>query len=99
VNKRTLTALRGSITKWESIVAGTDIDKGADNCPLCAIFTHRRNPKEVDDNSSCKGCPVYEKTGRFQCEGSPYYDYDPETLSTAIAELNFLKSLLPEGEL
>lgn len=85
---RTLKALRGSIRKWQKIVAGTGKDQGPDNCPLCELFWN---------NKKCDGCPVAAKTGRGLCAGSPYVDYCDE-LSTANArrELAFLKSLLPK---
>jgi hypothetical protein len=90
---RTLYALRGSIAKWEGIVAGTVKDEGPDNCPLCQCFF------EAD----CAGCPVYEKTGLYSCEGSPYEAFsdaedanDEKRMALAArAELDFLKSLLP----
>lgn len=58
----TLTALKGSIAKWEAIVAGTDIDRGPDNCSLCWMFW----------KNDCIGCPVAESTGETCCEGTPY---------------------------
>ena len=45
MNRKTLTALKGSIKKWEKIVAGTGSDNGYQNCPLCALFVlDRRDP-------------------------------------------------------
>lgn len=102
---RTLEALKGSIAKWEAIVAGTGKDHGTSNCPLCAEF--------FDDY--CVGCPVRKKTGFSVCRQTPYKDwssairakfspFEPATASTselvalAQAELDFLRSLLPEGE-
>jgi len=38
MDEKTLAALRGSISKWEGIVAGTMQDSGASNCPLCKKF-------------------------------------------------------------
>ncbi len=101
----TLAALRGSIQKWEAIVAGTGDDFAQDNCPLCQMFYvgHEACP--------CRGCPVYARTGRAGCAGSPYdayalitsLDLDDDEFteaSTAAArvELEFLRSLLPEEE-
>ena len=92
----TLAALKGSIEKWERIVAGTGRDYGANNCALCDRFP------------SCIGCPVMEKTGLPSCENSPYDDWrmaggccaetadTPDLKRLAEAELAFLKSLLPE---
>lgn len=101
MDAKTLEALRGSIAKWEGIVAGEEVDDGGDNCPLCQIFnasTDRRDP-------ACNGCPVRERTGMPFCSGSPYADAvdaeedegadSDEYRVAAQAELDFLKSLLP----
>jgi len=95
MDKQTLKALKGSIKKWQKIVDGTGTDKGVDNCPLCELFWYSPN--------FCDGCPVAERTGRPECEGTPYRDYrhavadeDGESPKTyAVKELEFLKSLLP----
>jgi hypothetical protein len=98
---KTLTALQGSIAKWEAILAGTAQDEGTNNCPLCLVFWR----------NDCRGCPVRERTGQTLCEGSPYDAWashwnehpaiawtasDPETRRLAVAELEFLTSLLPK---
>lgn len=93
MDERTLAALKGSIEKWEKIVAGTGLDKGPDNCPLCQLFYQ-------DD---CRGCPVYDFTGQIWCRGSPneWYsqteDGSAAEKSAAQAELDFLRSLLPDA--
>lgn len=96
MHRNTIEALRGSIKKWEGVVAGTIKNEGQSNCPLCKLFW----------NKFCEGCPVSEHTGRMACEGSPYYSYwvmvdlqnidarSEEAISTAQAELDFLKALL-----
>lgn len=111
MTKRTLKALKGSIAKWETIVAGTGVDEGGENCPLCKMFV--LNPAR----ESCEGCPVMNRTGRDDCVGSPYIsewhrlnpwptDEDgceawsrkvenEQHRAAARAELDFLKSLLP----
>jgi len=105
VNDETLTALRGSIAKWEAIVAGHGSDEGDRNCPLCQLFF--KNP-------GCVGCPVAEATGLSACSGSPYEDVHlgwGETINAISnagdredvraqgqAELDFLRSLLPTAE-
>lgn len=105
MNKKTLRALKGSIRKWEEIVAGEEVDDGVDNCPLCQLFYWE----------DCKGCPVKETTGKECCVGSPYddewndihqfdltlsdkggYVHTEQSLAAAKAELKFLKSLLPK---
>jgi len=70
MDNRTLNALRDSITKWERIVNGTGENLGVFNCALCHEFN---NPgKDYDNNTECKGCPVYEKVGRQFCFDTPY---------------------------
>lgn len=93
----TLKALQGSIAKWEAIVAGTGEDDGAVNCPLCHLF-----------GDTCQGCPVMQKTGQFNCGGSPYYKYagaihaygthSSEAIAAAQSELDFLRGLLPKED-
>jgi hypothetical protein len=95
MDAKTLEALRGSIKKWEGIVAGTTMDLGPANCPLCQRFI---------DNDDCAGCPVAFRTGQDSCAGSPYDEWtaaeeanDSVRLARAAqAELDFLKSLLPK---
>ena len=102
MNKQTLKALKGSIKKWERIVAGELEDEGPDNCPLCKLYYWDKD---------CTGCPVFEKTAKHYCSGTPYEDKwvplirreafvnkradTPEKKKAARAELKFLKSLLP----
>jgi hypothetical protein len=94
MDERTLTALKGSIAKWEAIVDGTGEDKGPENCPLCGLFNNQVNPWNF-----CVGCPVRAATGVKLCENTPYVAYDDDpTTANAQAELNFLKSLLPADE-
>jgi hypothetical protein len=103
----TLTALRGSIAKWQAIVDGTGIDDGVNNCPLCQKFNGEvlgRDDEPLDEDCEgawvCRGCPVAEATNRDHCGGTPYVAYccDGKTRSRAITELDFLISLLPPGE-
>ena len=70
LNKRQLKALRGSIKKWEKIVAGTGKDEASDNCPICIL---------VQEN--CHQCPVAsfvaENKGdraMYDDEGGAMYD-------------------------
>lgn len=101
MNKATLKALKGSIAKWEKIVAGTGVDDGTDNCPLCKLFY----------GLGCMGCPVAIKSGRDTCKKTPYGGWmlatfgqewprrviDAGQKKAARAELRFLKSLLPRS--
>lgn len=87
-----------SIKKWEFIVEayengieGHIKDGGDRTCALCIEYFAY----------ACKGCPVYEATGRMSCIGTPYRDYwrhydgatQKERLGTAIAEVEFLRGL------
>lgn len=87
MDAKTLEALKGSVAKWEAIVAGTGEDHGQMNCPLCYVFI-------IGD---CEGCPVMAATGKRFCAGTPYEAYyESAKRSDAADELAFLKSLLPQ---
>ena len=108
MDAKTLAALRQSIKKWErNAVAETP--KGftttSANCPLCKLFSGR---------GGCNGCPVEERTGQWGCRGTPYSAADgahdewsdcpsspalrDAAHAAARAEVEFLRSLLPEDE-
>jgi hypothetical protein len=90
MNADTLVALKGSIAKWEAIVAGTGHDDGCENCPLCGMFA---NGYREDDLPGCTGCPVAEAAGTSCCNNTPYDNYDEEdgdpecNREAAVAEL------------
>jgi hypothetical protein len=104
MDQRTLKALHGSIKKWEAIVAGTGVDDGIHNCPLCVLFWR----------NNCAGCPVAESSNDISCNNTPYKTawtqaVDPygsvvlpfsakttQQKAAAKEELSFLKSLLPK---
>lgn len=101
MDARTLRALKGSIRKWQRIVAGTGADRGTDNCPLCAEF--------LVGLKCCVGCPVREATALPGCVGTPYQKWgqlfghaypfratSKKKIAAAKAELKFLQSLLPK---
>lgn len=97
MDKCTLTALKGSIRKWERIANGKGIDHGSDNCPLCKLFIM----------DACCGCPVRRRSGYGFCRNTPYDEWRDADVNRAVtaeyralaqAELDFLRSLLPEGE-
>jgi hypothetical protein len=94
----TLQALQHSIAHWERLVSGKSLPEEKVNrlsCALCTKFW----------DSSCKGCPVAEKTNQITCEGTPYneawwtqdqYGINSQQFKEAAKqELDFLKSLLP----
>lgn len=108
MDERTLTALQGSIAKWEKVVNGA-LEHGPQDCPLCKLFFF--------DEDECKGCPVAERSGKDACSGTPYMlwikyvgdhrrasteyveikVFDDKSKQLAQDELDFLKSLLPSS--
>lgn len=109
MDERTLTALEGSIKKWEAIASGNGPDYGYKNCPLCIEFIDATDPEDPEeDGDTCFGCPVSIKTEQTGCDGTPYnawsaiagnifptYATTPQLIELAECELEFLKSLLP----
>src|ERR1700722_19348216 len=100
MDEDTLAALRASIEHWQWVVAIAE-PIGRSNCALCDVFRGR------DTLEDCAGCPVRAVTGLKYCEGTPYgeyenyLDYDPpvedeKRIVLAQAELDFLRSLLPQ---
>ena len=103
-----LTALQGSVEKWQDIVKGIGEDKGPINCPLCIVFNNCDPYTEIV-GLGCVGCPVMEKSGATGCNNTPYEAWDmyrvdsgeqtvtdQESKDLAQAELDFLISLLPD---
>ena len=90
MNKSTLKALKGSITKWHEVTYHGRFNWGVEDCPLC---------EEFYDCTDCTDCPVAGYTKVSLCRGTPYYTYDRNpTRKNAKAELDFLICLLPKGE-
>lgn len=72
MNNTAKIALERSIKeKWEPILAGESEDRGSGNCPLCIEFLKL---SELN-NEPCVRCPVFEKTGKKSCIGTPYGDW------------------------
>lgn len=99
MDAKTLEALKASIAKWERNAEVKDIEDAKTSimsCPLCLLFFDQK----------CYWCPVYSRTTETACKETPYYDAanardrsDIEAFRTAArAEVEFLKSLLPEGK-
>ena len=107
MDAETLAALRASIQHWrENVEAETPENASIDayDCALCKKFAS-------GFTDACLGCPVFERTGTELCGGTPYKeafhawcDWEigiatrEKWRSAAQAELDFLISLLPEGE-
>lgn len=72
MDEKTLTALQGSIAKWEEIVNGTGYDDGADNCPLCVLFIGADASEPEWAQDGCFGCPVSNAVNAQGCSQTPY---------------------------
>lgn len=63
-------ALEKSIEKWETNLGFAErgevenVKYGWRDCPLCVLYNNTHD--------SCRGCPVFEKTGRLWCAGTPF---------------------------
>lgn len=112
MDEKTLTALQGSIAKWQRILEG-GIENGYRDCPLCELFFN--DDEDGDGIDTCAGCPVSERAGMDCCSGTPYEEwsnyqwknraerevgsrvFDEKSKQMAQSELDFLKSLLPSS--
>ena len=93
MNKELKKAFNKTIERWEKIVDDvTYYDLPESNCALC---DYKRNI--IGTGFNCKGCPIREKTGQFQCGGTPWRAFmDNRTAENALRELVFLKDLYIE---
>jgi len=73
MEETTVIALKGSIEKWQKIVAGTGVDKGPTNCPLCQLFN---SFTQALNKTVCVGCPVRDKTDIRFCRLTPFEDWE-----------------------
>lgn len=100
-------ALRESIAHWERLASGNRMDgerPAGSQCALCTLDSKLSGPEDDD----CDHCLVAEFIGVPQCAGTPYeaasdawrkFGVDSTKFrSAAQSEVDFLKSLLPEGE-
>jgi len=93
---------------WEDILRRAKADLllpiGPDDCAWCRLFNSLKS--RSDD---CIGCPIYERTGKQYCYGTPYWAVDDAydavryasgtkaKLCRAIREqLALIRSLLPK---
>lgn len=115
MDKLNLQALKDSISKWEKntrVRKPENIKYEDADCPLCQAANTRN---KSSSGPSCVGCPVMVRTGSPNCDGTPYYRARsaahgwmdrPSSLVAkhdfmvaAQAEVDYLKVLLPEGEI
>lgn len=105
MDTKTESALRESIGHWERLANGTAPETESihsKDCALCSVFLQHGKRQ-----SDCVGCPIYAKTGRKYCSGTPWVNVynrqhtgrkHPDFLISAGRMLDFLKSLLPENQ-
>lgn len=93
-------ALLKSIVIWERKLADPDsAEFGSEHCPLCIEYI----------GYECKGCPIFEKTNKRGCFGTPYitaaklmaneevgYGDDKEYIAAIKDEVDFLIALYKE---
>ena len=107
MNKKTLEALLGAIEKWEKIAEGKGIDEGTENCPLCKMFATGEMgcpgcPVSIRTGASgCNYTPyadwvIHHKTAHDKFN-TPYAAECEDCKRLARKEVEFLRSLLPEG--
>ena len=77
-------ALELSIQKWKDIVKGLEgiseygefdreLQKGRNNCALCAIYAKHYSPED-----DCIGCPVKTTIDRVYCRCTPFAEFAKE---------------------
>lgn len=105
MNEGTKTALRASIQHWKDVANSTTLYQhgiGVKDCALCRRF----NQPGMTAYYMCGGCPVKDYTGRKGCVGTPHEAVAAAQdqgdlswfLSAAQEEVEFLESLLPDGD-
>lgn len=104
---RALKALNKSIEIWRDRLRGKNISMGPSNCPLCVQFHDFVN----GDANCSEECPIRKHTGRSGCLGTPHTECASHYQRCSVrdtrecqecnrliyAELDFLKSLLPNA--
>ena len=112
MNKATRNALQKSIKHWEENLAKAEAetltknDIGSHNCALCARFNTTEVCKRTTPKGKVERCPVAVATGQANCDGSPwedirttvFYGFKQNIINHTKRELEFLESLLPEGD-
>ena len=96
------TAILQCLVKWEIVESlhggGNDyaaqaVGDHSDNCALCKMY-------DPDDICACRGCPLFEATGKNCCnDGSVYsqWHYNPSK-DTANTMVETLKTLLGKSK-
>lgn len=64
MKKKNVELIKSAAGKWLEIKRSVKaIDRGALDCSLCQEY----------QDSGCKGCPVMGRTGRNNCDGTPFH--------------------------
>ncbi len=108
MDKRTEKALRGSIKKWFRIAYNRGKDFGSVNCDLCELFVKNDGCEGCDGcpvfintgYDECQGSPWEEWNNYLRITNRQHiatglHVIDEHSQKLAIAEYEFLKSLLP----
>ena len=77
-NKTNKQLRRMAVNHWKRMLKLSidDIREGkeaptSENCAFCEVYAL---PKNIDNGTPCRGCPVWIKTGKPGCLGTPYYE-------------------------
>lgn len=92
-------ALDASIRHWEENIAAefpSEASCGSHACALCRLF-HTNHAKV---SLSCRGCPVFEHTGRAFCSETPYEEAQNARglWASAVSEGDTLKEIEAKRE-
>lgn len=72
MTKKEMKALENSIQKWWRYYYAAYADgefhasEIEEKCELCSLYF----------DTGCDDCPIFQKTGQIQCEGTPYWKYE-----------------------
>jgi len=102
MKRKALKALKASISgRWYNVVFKKMRLFESGPCDLCEAYNFPHQPFDLKDKR-CRKCPVYKKTGRTSCHGTPYNAYVALSFGLdekeAMDEFVFLCSLLPNSE-
>jgi hypothetical protein len=105
LSKRQIKGIKGSIKKWVGIKEGKVADEKGSNCLLCKMYAKNScsfcpASIKVGIGNCCK-TPYWDVRDHLHGHhfgGGGFRDMDCQECDTLIdAEIDFLKSLLPEG--
>lgn len=96
-------ALQAAIAKWQAIAAWHQGQPSDYAYPLRGVHGSTCALCKLHIKSGCILCPVMTRTGKSGCERTPYWYYvkaedGSDLLAAALAEVEFLQSLLAELE-